>query len=356
LKRKVQESMSMDSDSGGYNSDDEGIEPSGSNLETTSSDGTSQKGGRKKKKMNDSKREERNAREKERSFRISKQIGELRGLLSTGGVIVPKGTKSSVLTEAANYIRLLQQHHYRSEIDRHQLVQQIQMIGGGALGQQAATTVRHVAAQNGVWSLGNFGGMPPKSAMTYHQPSMSEGADSENTTGAQQSSGEFDLQNMIKEKDYRFVFNSSTVGMAIASMGGAFVDCNKLFSQLSDYTKREVCSMTVFNLTFRDDLQTAFDIISHMLQPSGPSVGEPATSCKLRGSMKHRTDLGLSVTLIKGDDGVAKCFCVTLIRNPKDPYDPEKPVPATSEMIQPPTPDVQLSKSQEDQSPRYTTG
>ena len=70
----------------------------------------------KKKKLDDSKREERNAREKERSFRISKQINELRTLLSSGGVIVPKGTKSSVLTEAANYIRMLQQHQYRSEM------------------------------------------------------------------------------------------------------------------------------------------------------------------------------------------------------------------------------------------------
>jgi len=71
---------------------------------------------KKHKTTDDSKREERNAREKERSFRISKQINELRNLLSKGGVIVPKGTKSSVLTEAANYIRMLQQHQYRSEM------------------------------------------------------------------------------------------------------------------------------------------------------------------------------------------------------------------------------------------------
>ena len=71
---------------------------------------------KKKKGGGDKKREERNAREKERSFRISKQINELRELLSSGGVIVPKGTKSSVLTEAANYIRMLQQHQYRSEM------------------------------------------------------------------------------------------------------------------------------------------------------------------------------------------------------------------------------------------------
>jgi Helix-loop-helix DNA-binding domain len=78
--------------------------------------GGRRKGSRKKNKLEDSKREERNAREKERSFRISRQINELRSLLSSGGVIVPKGTKSSVLTEAANYIRMLQQHQYRSEM------------------------------------------------------------------------------------------------------------------------------------------------------------------------------------------------------------------------------------------------
>lgn len=43
------------------------------------------------------------------------------------------------------------------------------MIGSGALGPQAAQVIRHVAAQNGVWSLGNFGGVPPRSAMTSYQ-------------------------------------------------------------------------------------------------------------------------------------------------------------------------------------------
>jgi len=70
----------------------------------------------KKKRINNVKREERNAREKERSYRITTQINELRNLLSTGGVIVPKGTKNAVLSEAANYIRVLQQHQFKSEM------------------------------------------------------------------------------------------------------------------------------------------------------------------------------------------------------------------------------------------------
>ena len=63
----------------------------------------------------DKRREQRNAREKERSCRIARQIDDLRTLLSRGGVIVAKGTKSSVLAEAANYITVLQQQQIQWE-------------------------------------------------------------------------------------------------------------------------------------------------------------------------------------------------------------------------------------------------
>jgi hypothetical protein len=77
------------------------------------------------------------------------------------------------------------------------------MIGGGALGQPAATAVRHVAAQNGVWSLGNFGGVPPKSAMMYHQPAMASGVSSD--PNVQQQTGPSDgagLPNKLEDPDY----------------------------------------------------------------------------------------------------------------------------------------------------------
>jgi hypothetical protein len=141
-------------------------------------------------------------------------------------------------------------------------------------------------------------------------------------------------------------------------MGGAFIDCNKLFCQLSNYTKQEVCSMTVFNLTARQDLQPAFDLISQMLSaPADP--GSSNTSCVLRGSFKHRNDLGLNVTLIKGEDGVAKCFCVTIILNPSSPFDTSRPVPATIELINtnqmmPISKDA--SQAGLDPSPAYTAG
>lgn len=129
MERKRKAGSDDGADSGGYNTDDERNDNdrnsndltsfdvgSIGSLDTESNDGDQVGGRKKKKKLNERKREERNAREKERSFRISHQIDELRALLSSGGVIVPKGTKSSILIEAANYIRVLQQHQYRSEM------------------------------------------------------------------------------------------------------------------------------------------------------------------------------------------------------------------------------------------------
>merc|ERR1719162_935972 len=153
----------------------------------------------------------------------------------------------------------------------------------------------------------------------YHQPGASGGAMADEVqSGASNEDGS--LPNTIEETDYRHVFNSCTIGMAIATMGGAFIDCNKFFCQISNYTKQEICSQTVFNFTARQDLQSAFDLISQMLSaPLDPTVTN--TSCVLRGALRNRSDVGLSVKLVKANDGVAKCFCVTLIQNPISPFD-----------------------------------
>jgi PAS domain-containing protein len=121
----------------------------------------------------------------------------------------------------------------------------------------------------------------------------------------------------ITQNDYKFIFDNTSVGMAIASLGGAFIDCNPIFCQLSEYTKEEVCAMTIFNMTSRQDLQHAFDLISQMITPAPENSlekGDDKSSIVLRGAMKKRSDLGLNISLIKGDHGIVKCFCVTLIR------------------------------------------
>jgi len=287
--------------------------------------------GKKKKQLSNERREERNMREKERSLKITQQIHELRNLLSLGGVIVPKGTKSTILTEAANYIRLLQQHQQRFEVEKQQLVNEVQRISNGAIGPKAAVAIRHVAAQNGVYNVANLGdasqisGVPQSVGSTEH--------------GLQDN-----LSDTLQDREYRCVFNSCSVGMAIATMGGSIIDCNVAFTQLSNYTKQELKAMTIFNLTSREDLQGAFDMMSKLITPP-PQGGLDADGNNvednthqppviLRSSIRHRNDLGLSVSLIRGEDCVARYFNVTLVKLPPSPMglNTLRPIPATADM------------------------
>lgn len=283
----------------------------------------------KKKPLTNERREERNLREKERSLKITQQIHELRNLLSMGGVIVPKGTKSTILTEVANYIRLLQQQQYRSEMDKAQLVQEVQRIGNGAIGDKAAYAIRHAAAQNGVSSMTNL----PEGQVPAADLPLTAGTPGE-------------LSDALGDREYRCVFNSCSVGMAIATMGGSFIDCNLAFTELSSYTKEELKAMTIFNVTSRDDLQGAFDMMSHLIAPPAGGLDADAHDAAdakrpapviLRSAIRHRTDLGLSVSLIRGEDHTARYFNVTLVKLPPAPAGPGglRPVPATAETAPP---------------------
>ena len=266
------------------------------------SSGNAGKGGKAGVSNDPNRRAERNAREKERSGRIAKQIDDLRTLLSRGGVVVSKGTKSSVLTEAANYIHLLQQQQAQWDMDRQALMAQMTQIGlapGGPTNPQALQ--QQLQALSGVQPL--VGGLPGQPTQTQLPPQGTN-------------------FNAITPNDYKFIFDNSSVGMAIASLGGAFIDCNSIFCLLSDYTREEVTSMTIFNMTDRRDLQHAFDLISQMITPTldnssgmmSDPFGSDKSSVVLRGAMKKPTDLGLSISLIKGEHGIAKCFCITLVR------------------------------------------
>lgn len=224
-------------------------------------------------------------------------------------------------------------------MDKAQLVQEVQRIGNGAIGEKAAYAIRHAAAQNGVSSMANL----PEGPVSSSDPQQSNDP----------------LSDTLGDREYRCVFNSCSVGMAIATMGGSFIDCNLAFTQLSSYTKQELKAMTIFNITSRDDLQGAFDMMSQLITPPTGGLDADGNSIEdnklqspviLRSAIRHRIDLGLSVSLIRGDDGVARYFNVTLVKLPPSPLGLgglAKPVPATAEMSSEVTAGQQLGAMQQ---------
>ncbi len=106
---------------------------------------------------------------------------------------------------------------------------------------------------------------------------------------------------------------------AIASMGGVFTDCNRMFSIFSEYDKKDLCSMTIFNLIARSDLQNAFDQMSSMVSPQENLKSQKNgnhSHILLRGAMKSSREMGISITLIRGTSRVPKCFLIALQNEP----------------------------------------
>jgi hypothetical protein len=118
-------------------------------------------------------RRERNQREKERSNKIASQVDTLRCLLQRGGLFIPKKTKSSVLSEASNYIKTLQ--------DRQQMMS-MEMEN---LKCQLVTAINAKDQQ-------------------------------------QQQQAKAEVQG--SERDYRLIFKNTVASMCVASMGGALLD------------------------------------------------------------------------------------------------------------------------------------
>lgn len=119
---------------------------------------------------------ERNQREKERSNKIASQVDTLRCLLQRGGLFIPKKTKSSVLSEASNYIKTLQDRHQMMNMEMENLKCQL-VTAIAARGQQQQMVVK---------------------------PEGQAGD--------------------VETEAYQLIFNNGMAGMCVSSMGGALLD------------------------------------------------------------------------------------------------------------------------------------
>lgn len=210
---------------------------------------------------------ERNAREQRRSKRITDQIEQLRGLLQSAGRSV-KANKASVLAETADYIQDLQKEN------------SVMQSGSGCIGLLSSDDSSHPgsrssssSASTSVTQSASEGDLQ-SSAFTKRSEGneMRNGSilDAWTTRGllgaVGKSSGTQAKRRVLTSHCYRLAFNDSGVPMAIATMDGCFVDCNKSFLRTTSYTMDELMKLTIFNLTAPSDLQQTFSKVSQMIR------------------------------------------------------------------------------------------
>ena len=92
-------------------------------------------------------------------------------------------------------------------MDKAQLVQEVQRIGNGAIGEKTAYAIQHAAAQNNVSSMVN---------LPQNYISRPEAWANYWTRSATVHTAMFSIR--------------ASVGMAIVTMGGSFIDCNLAFT------------------------------------------------------------------------------------------------------------------------------
>ena len=214
-------------------------------------------------------RQDRNAREQQRSHRITEQIDQLKQIL--GAANVPfKPDKFSTLVTISDYIKQLQAKSAMLDAEHKKLIDTI------------SKTNDIVNDQNGIAPLKSDCPMPAAAASSQDQAE------------AQAPEGESCF--VGPSVDYRSVFTRCGVALAVLSIDGRFLDCNKEFERITGQARNELlptesmveevassgaaasasmntdCSqlharnLSLFNLLARDCMEGAFMAMSEMLK------------------------------------------------------------------------------------------
>ena len=165
-------------------------------------------------------RNERNAREQERSQQITKRIGELRTVLSSAGVAF-KADRYNTLVSVGEYIKQLQGKSEKLDEEHKRLLDTISgadrlVNSAGGIGTVGTTTVHQ----------------------THHGMENTTSSNSSSSDTHSNTDDEFLV--FVQGIDYKSVFASCGLALAIASVDGRFVDCNEEFLRITEYSRIEL--------------------------------------------------------------------------------------------------------------------
>jgi PAS domain-containing protein len=156
-------------------------------------------------------RSQRNLREQERSHQITARITELRNLLAEAGVHF-KPDRYSTLVGVVSYIKMLQGRTKALDEEHRKLIDTI----------------------SGANRLANAGGT---TTVQSHNKLLGESA-TQSSSSDSNTDEEFLI--FLQGIDYKFIFKSCGVALAITSVDGRFVDCNEEFLRVTEYSRDEL--------------------------------------------------------------------------------------------------------------------
>ena len=205
--------------------------------------------------------------------------------------------------------------------------QQLSNIHDGQYGPEAAKAVKAIARHNGVASLATSHRYSVTNMMgVFNVDAVSTSVQSIPNTWENDGGALFDMtetRSDVRERQYQEVFEHASVAMGISSLGGTFLECNRLFCEKCQFSKHQICSLSIFHLTAKDQLSHAFDQLNSLLTED-PSSADPII---LRGILprqqlhiqllnRSRAGLDEKSTEEQKGDCRSKLLLVTLLQEP----------------------------------------
>ena len=165
---------------------------------------------------------DRNAREQQRAQQVTDQIAHLRDLIVRSGVTLDKVDKFSTLIAVEQYIRSLQSKSLELKEEHENLLSTLQQTSELVNSQYVAS-----ASPNPVSSGGEESG---NQAQDSSDQDTDDHSSEEDTT----------TMSMVKDINYKWIFDCCPFATGVASIDGRFLDCNKEFEVMTGYTRAEL--------------------------------------------------------------------------------------------------------------------
>ena len=103
---------------------------------------------------------------------------------------------------------------------------------------------------------------------------------------------------------------NSTVAMVLTGVDGHIVACNDAFTSLSGYTRQEVLSTSIFNMTLPEEMTQMFQMVSTMLSFPQERTKHFTKTCKFQGRDEF---CFVSMWIVREDDGEPLYFQMVMV-------------------------------------------
>mmetsp|Transcript_2678 Transcript_2678/g.4012 ORF Transcript_2678/g.4012 Transcript_2678/m.4012 type:complete len:375 (-) Transcript_2678:171-1295(-) len=127
------------------------------------------------------------------------------------------------------------------------------------------------------------------------------------------SQGDTALSSESGEIPFQKTFTNSGVAMALLGVDGQFLDCNDAFCALSGYTKQNITTLSLFNISTPEEMTQIFNIVGGLLSNvSGGGVRHFWKTCKFHDK---KTTCFVSMWLVTHPDGEPAYFQMMAVPN-----------------------------------------